>query len=108
MKGMKCKCGYATNSQRAKCPKCGRLMKPAEWADEGKVLSFTPLQAIPEGMLDPYNLALVEIDGKGPKVVCWTQGKLTERENVLVTESAGNLMCVPKSGPKVKTSKPYP
>jgi uncharacterized OB-fold protein len=83
-------------------------MKPVEWANEGRILSFTPLHVVPEGMLDPHNLALVEIDGKGPKVVCWTQGRLTERDNVLVMESAGRFMCAPKSEPKVKHSKPDP
>jgi uncharacterized OB-fold protein len=83
-------------------------MKPAEWADEGKVLSFTPLHVIPEGMMDPHNLALVEIDRKGPKIVCWTQGRLTESENVLVTESGGRFTCAPKPGSKNKSSKPDP
>jgi uncharacterized OB-fold protein len=102
MKGMKCRCGFATTSQRNKCPKCGRLMTPAEWADVGKVLSFTRLQAVPEGMSDPYDLVLVGIDRKGPKVVCWAKDKLDENEGVLVTESGGKYLCVPKS----RSSKP--
>ena len=96
MKGMKCKCGFATTSLRNKCPRCGRLMTPAEWADEGKVLSFTHLQAVPEGMSDPYDLVLVKINRKGPKVVCWAKKKMDENESVLVTESGGKYMCVPK------------
>ncbi len=104
MKGMKCRCGFSTTSQRLKCPRCGRPMKPAEWADEGKVLSFTLLQAIPEGLTDPHDLAMVEIAGRGPKVVCWTQTKLEEDERVLVTDSDGRYVCVPKARPKGKPS----
>jgi uncharacterized OB-fold protein len=81
-------------------------MKPAEWADEGKVLSFTLLQSIPEGLVDPYDLAMVEIDRKGPKVVCWTQAKIEENESVLVEESGGRYICVPKARPKGRPSKP--
>ena len=80
-------------------------MKPAEWADEGKVLSFTPLQAVPEGMTEPRDLVLVEIDRKGPKVVCWTQEKLSDNDSVLVIESDGNYSCVPKSQSKGRPSK---
>ncbi len=97
MKGMKCRCGYASVSEKTRCPRCGRQMKAAEWPDQGKVLSFTPLQAIPEGLENPYNLVLVELDEKGPKVVCWTSGRLKEPEEVVVTELNGKLICAPKT-----------
>lgn len=57
-------------------------------------MSFTRLQAIPEGLDLPYNLALVGIH-KGPKVVCWTSGTLKEDERVTVTEKDGKYFCAP-------------
>lgn len=92
MKGSKCKCGFATVADRRVCPRCGKRMKPDEWPDEGKVLSFTRLQAIPEGLQDPYNLALVSIED-GPKIVCWTSGTLKADDEVAVTEAKGKLLC---------------
>jgi len=74
-------------------------MKASEWPDEGKVLSFTRLQAIPEGLKDRYNLALVAIE-KGPKLTCWTLGTLTENESVTIVEQHGNVFCTPKVGPR--------
>ena len=94
MKGLKCSCGFATVSDRPRCPRCGKLMKPAEWPDEGKVLSFTRLQAVPEGFEDPYNLALIGVN-KGPKVVCWTSGVLHEDEPVTIQERNGRYFCSP-------------
>ena len=72
-------------------------MKTAEWPDEGKVLSFTRLQAIPEGLPDPYNLALVAVP-KGPKLVCWTSGTLRENDPVTIFEQKGKYLCSPKIG----------
>jgi uncharacterized OB-fold protein len=96
MKGMRCRCGFATISEKALCPRCGKRMKDAEWPDEGKVLSFTRLQAIPEGLPDPYNLALVEVP-KGPKLVCWTSGTLRENDAVNIVEQKGKYICSPKT-----------
>jgi len=96
LKGSKCKCGFATLSDKRICPRCGKRMRPEEWPDEGKVLSFTRLQAIPEGLEDPYNMALVGIE-KGPKVICWTSGTLKEKDEVRITEVKGRYICVPKS-----------
>ena len=67
-------------------------MKPAEWPDEGKVLSFTRLHAVPEGFEDPYNLALVGVN-KGPKVVCWTSGTLFEEDPVTIMQRNGLYFC---------------
>ena len=96
MKGMKCRCGFATVSDKKLCPRCGKRMKSAEWPDEGKVQSFTRLQAIPEGLPDPYNLALVAVT-KGPKIVCWTSGTLREDDAVTITERKGKYLCSPKT-----------
>ena len=100
MKGMKCKCGFASVSEKTRCPRCGRQMRAEEWPDHGKVASFTALQAVPEGFDVPYNLALVEIAEKGPKVVCWTSGRLKEQDEVSVADLNGKLICTPKTGLK--------
>jgi len=80
-------------------------MKPAEWPDEGKVLSFTKLQAMPEGLSDPYNLALVAVE-KGPKLVCWTSGTLKENEEVQIMEILGKYICTPKVDFTLQLEKP--
>jgi uncharacterized OB-fold protein len=73
-------------------------MKASVWPDEGKVLSFTRLQAIPEGLKDRYNLALVAIE-KGPKLTCWTSSTLKENDSVTIIEQKGNMFCTPKGEP---------
>jgi uncharacterized OB-fold protein len=72
-------------------------MKPEEWPDEGRVLSFTRLQAIPEGFEDPYNMVLVGIE-EGPTLICWTSGTLKDKDEVTITEVKGKCVCAPKSG----------
>ncbi len=94
MKGSKCRCGFATVSMRKVCPKCGRIMEEAEWPDEGKVLSFTRLQAVPEGLKEPHNLALIGIE-KGPKLVCWTTSMLEEEDEVTIADVGGKYLCSP-------------
>jgi uncharacterized OB-fold protein len=69
-------------------------MEEAEWPDEGQVLSFTPLKAIPEGLKDPHNLALVGIS-KGPKLVCWTTSELNDADRVAIAEVSGKFFCSP-------------
>jgi uncharacterized OB-fold protein len=101
MKGMKCKCGFATISDKRICPRCGKRMKPEEWKDEGKVVSFTRLQAVPEGLQDPYNLALVAVP-KGPKLVCWTSGMLKENDPVTIVEQKGKYLCSLRTAPGFK------
>jgi len=95
VKGSKCKCGFATVADRRICPRCGKRMKKDEWPDEGKVVSFTRLQAIPEGLQDPCNLVLVTIED-GPKIVCWTSGTLKVDDEVAVTDVNGKYLCGPK------------
>lgn len=94
MKGSKCRCGFSTVSSRKVCPKCGRVMEEAEWPDDGRVLSFTRLQAVPEGLREPHNLALVGID-KGPKIVCWTTSTLNEDDEVTIADVNGKYFCNP-------------
>ena len=106
MKGSKCKCGFATTSIRTKCPRCGREMKTSEWQEKGKVLSFVELQVTPQGFENPHNMALVEIEEDGPKIICWTADKLNDDEEVVVSESNGRYLCSPKAGFKEQPSKP--
>lgn len=98
MKGSKCRCGYANTSYTRICPRCGKPMKASEWPDEGKVLSFARLQAIPEGLKDRYNLALVAIEN-GPKLICWTSDTLEENDEVTIVEQKGNTFCTTKGKP---------
>lgn len=70
-------------------------MKAKDWPDEGHVLSFERLQVIPEGLAEPYNMALVEIV-KGPKLVCWTSKTLTIDDQVRIVEQNGKYFCSPK------------
>jgi uncharacterized OB-fold protein len=95
-KGSKCRCGYMTVAMKVSCPKCGKQMKPADWLDKGMVLSFTYLNAFPEGLLDLHNLALVEIED-GPKMVCWTSGRLKENDIVVITQDDGKYICSPET-----------
>lgn len=99
MKGMKCKCGFATVADKRKCPRCGKTMTAAEWPDEGKVLSFEELQVIPEGFEAPSNLVLVSIE-KGPKVICWTADRLKVDDDVTISEKGGRLVCSPRTEQK--------
>jgi uncharacterized OB-fold protein len=80
-------------------------MKPSEWPDEGKVLSFTRLQTIPEGLKDPHNLALVAIEN-GPKLICWTPGTLKENDSVKIVEQKGTMLCGPKGEPTPEPKDP--
>lgn len=105
MKGSKCKCGFATTSNKIRCPRCGREMKTSEWEDKGKVLSFVGLRVIPEGFNSPYDAALVEIEKDGPKVICWTTDKLKVDDEVVVTELDGKFLCSPMSKTDEQGSK---
>jgi uncharacterized OB-fold protein len=102
MKGQKCRCGFTTVADHPRCPRCGKLMKPGEWPDEGKVLSFTKLHVVPEGFENPCNLALVELH-KGPKVVCWTSGILNEEDLVTIRERSGRYFCTLWTGLEFRT-----
>ena len=95
MRGSECRCGFSTISMRKICPRCGRIMEEAVWQDEGVVLSFTKLEAVPEGLKEPYNLALVGIE-KGPKLVCWTKSTLNDNDLVTISDVGGKYFCNPK------------
>jgi len=64
--GFKCKkCGAIAHSRRMVCSSCkGRDFEEYPLGDEGKVVTFTKLWAIPEGIEQlPLTLAIVEFDG---------------------------------------------
>ena len=105
MRGSKCKCGFATTTTRTKCPRCGKEMKASAWEEKGKVLSFVELRVAPQGIDGSYNMALVEIEDDGPKIICWTTDTLKGDEEVVITESNGKYICSPTSGPKEQDSK---
>ncbi len=88
LKGSKCRCGFAMNAASIKCPKCGKNMKPAEWADQGIVLSCVKVGFPPEGENGPTNIALVQMVDRGPKVICWTDICLSTGDAVAISESA--------------------
>lgn len=93
MKGRKCKCGFATPAKKPRCPRCGKVMADAEWKDVGKTLSVARLRKIPEGFSVPMSLTVVEVDGKGPKVTCWTEDDLVVGEAVVVVDMGGSYIC---------------
>lgn len=105
MKGSKCKCGFATTSIKTRCPRCGREMKPSEWEEKGRVLSFVGMQVVPEGLDHSYDAALVGIDNEGPKIICWTADRLEVNDEVAVSESKGKYMCSPRPEAKEESSK---
>lgn len=94
IEGFECKCGYKTISKNTDCPRCGRIMIPRKFFDEGKVLSFVKLGVLPENHTELMNLAMVEIDD-GPKIVCWADASLKMEQRVRVFKSDGILQCSP-------------
>ncbi len=86
LKGSKCRCGFALNTKSIKCPKCGKNMKPAEWADEGTIISCVKVGFPPEGECGPMNIALVQVTGRGPKVICWTDVCFSTGDAVTISE----------------------
>ena len=92
IEGSECKCGFKTLSKRPECPRCGRIMSPRTFFDEGKVLSFVKLGVPPMHHETPMNLVMVEIDN-GPKLICWADGKLSAEQRVKVFYDDDLLMC---------------
>jgi len=79
-------------------PSSGRELSQVQGEEErsvriGRVLSFTKLQAVPEGLKEPHNLALVGID-KGPKIVCWTTATLNEDDEVAIADVGGSISAI--------------
>jgi len=65
--GFKCKkCGTVAYPKRFLCPSCkAKDFEEYPLGDEGRVVTFTKLWAIPEGIERlPLTLAIVEFDGK--------------------------------------------
>lgn len=96
MKGRKCKCGYATVSKKPRCPRCGKVASEAEWKDEGRVLTVAQMRRAPDGFNVPMALTVVEIDGKGPKVPCWTEDEVSVGDLVAVVDLGGSFLCEKK------------
>jgi uncharacterized OB-fold protein len=92
IEGSECKCGYKTLSKRPECPRCGRVMSPRKFFDEGKVLSFVKLEMPPMRHDKPMNLLMVEIDN-GPKVICWADDNYAPEQRVKVFYDKDLLMC---------------
>ena len=94
MKGKRCRCGFATRASKPRCPRCGKVTSDAEWKDTGVVLSSARLKSPPEGFKVPMALVLVEIDGKGPKVTCWSEDDLAAGDGVALVETeTGTYIC---------------
>ena len=86
MRGTKCKCGFSTVAEDARCPRCGKKTQKADWPDTGKVLSFAELKVEPEGFEDLADLAVVHIDDEGPKICCWATELLKPGDSVKIIE----------------------
>lgn len=93
LKGRKCRCGFATLASRPRCPRCGKVTSEAQWEDEGKVLTVAKLRKVPDGFNVPMALTVVEIDGKGPKIACWTEDDLAVGDPVAVVDMGGSYIC---------------
>ena len=64
-----CKCGRAFVPVRIKCPMCGGLTETKEIGNDGTVLTFTTVQAVPDGFTAPLHLAVVLLSN-GAKLLC--------------------------------------
>lgn len=92
IEGFQCKCGFKTIAKTPECPRCGRIMSPHKFFDEGKILSFVQLDIPPEHHDKAMNLVMVEIDN-GPKLICWTKDKLAAEQRVKVFFEDGLPIC---------------
>ncbi len=102
MKGRKCKCGFVTLAGRPRCPRCGKITSDAEWADFGKVLSSARLNAAPEGFKAPMSLLLIEVEGKGPKLACWSEEEFAVGDRVALVDMGGNAFTCDRAAPEEK------
>ena len=93
MKGKRCRCGFATLTDKARCPRCGKITRETEWAGLGTVLASVRLDEVPKACEGPMDLALIEVDGKGPKIACWSTDRLKAGERVAVDVGAGICTC---------------
>ena len=99
MKGRKCRCGFTTLAGRPRCPRCGKVTAEAEWKDSGRVLSCPKLEAAPEGVKAPMTLVLVGVDGKGPKVACWSEEDMEVGDAVSLVDMGGGVYTCAKVAP---------
>lgn len=105
MKGRKCRCGFATLAAKPRCPRCGKVTSDSEWKDSGTVLSCSKLDAAPEGFKAPMALLLIAVDGKGPKIACWSEEEMTVGETVALVDMGGGVFTcdkVPQAAGKVR------
>lgn len=100
MRGSKCRCGYVTTSDKVTCPRCGKHMVHCDWPDEGIVVSFSKLDAVPEGLNEKFHMALVAVAGKGPKVICWSPEDMSVGDRVAISEENKKYFCNPKHSEK--------
>lgn len=74
IEGYKCRnCGHRQIDIIGFCPVChGSDLERAEFAKEGKIITYTIQQVAPEQFMNevPYAWAIVELD-EGPKVTGW-------------------------------------
>lgn len=92
IEGFECKCGFKSMAKGPECPRCGRIMSPRKFFDEGKILSFVQLNVKVGHRDKPMNMVMVEIDN-GPKLICWAEGKLSAEQRVRVFSEDGLLLC---------------
>ena len=78
-----CKCGKVYIPPKERCLECNGETKPIEIDDSGELLTFTVLQATPEGFTAPLILGLIRLDGskektdiRSTKLLC--EGKVPE------------------------------
>ncbi|HUV61884.1 MAG TPA: hypothetical protein VMW71_06945 [Thermoplasmata archaeon] len=92
MRGLKCRCGFATTANRVRCPRCGKHMKVAYWPNQAHVIAYIRLGLTPEGHEFPMDLLMLEVTD-GPKFVCWTDTKLSEGEEVTFVQIENTYIC---------------
>ena len=95
MKGHVCKCGFKTTAKRQRCPRCGKLLKPSYWPNQGTVLAYVKLGVVPAKHDFPADLLLVEIKN-GPKIVCWTDTAFSVGDDVTFVQLGDACICSPR------------
>jgi uncharacterized OB-fold protein len=78
-----CRCGKVYIPPKERCLECISKTKPIDIDDSGELLTFTVLQATPEGFTAPLILGLIRLDGsneetdsRSTKLLC--EGKVPE------------------------------